>query len=912
MSKSPERGRPRRLPEVLAPAGDETALAAALQAGADAVYFGLAEGFNARARAGNFSFATLDATVARIHRAGAKAYLTLNTLVFETELAFVEELVRRAAATGVDALIVQDPAVARIAQALCPALEVHASTQLTITSPESAEFARSLGVTRVVVPRELSVAEIRAFAAGTTLELEVFIHGALCVAWSGQCLTSATWSGRSANRGECAQSCRLPYDIVLDGETRELGDVKYLLSPKDLAGVRAVEELVDIGVHGLKIEGRQKNAQYVLTATETYRHWVDALGGATDAEARERARRDIARASLSYTRGFSDGFLGGSDHQTLVEGRFPKHRGVYLGRVARVVGDTVLVERDPAGRPWTGALAADETRGAPAGEPSAALTGFGGAANASEGPRASAIEPRAGMGIVFDAGEPEDQAEPGGPIFHVDAKANGWSLGFGTPGPDLARVRPGQRAWLSGDPSITREAERAVRAPEPEGRVPVELVVRGALGEPLVVDARARHAGASVRSNSVLTAATGRGLDAPLLEEKLASFGGTPFRASAFDVAGLAAGLHLPVSELKALRRALVDALLPQVERGPVRTVASESVLGRLRERTPETSREGVDAGSASTTGGNAAVARARVETTSASAKESLSAAAQARLVALCRDDAQLEAAIECGLAEVELDWMEMVGLAKAVERARSAGLAVVLATVRVQKPGEEGYDRRLAALAPDGVLVRNWGAMVAFQKGVAGVRPPVLHGDFSLNVTNSITAKELLERGLDTLTPSHDLDREQLAALLSATEPARWTFVLQHRIPTFHTEHCVYAHLLSHGRDFRTCGRPCEKHRVALRDEKGREHPVIVDVGCRNTVFNAEVQSSAELALEALERGVRRFRVEFVRETRGEAAAILGAHRELLAGRLTPRAALERAHALGRVGVSERMSTLR
>ncbi len=170
-----------RLPEVLAPAGDDEALVAALWAGADSVYFGLSEGFNARARAGNFTAERLPDTVARIHRAGARAYLALNTLVFEPELEPVERIVRLAASAGVDALIVQDPAVARIARAVCPELEVHASTQMTISSAEGAEFARSLGATRVVVPRELSVEEIALLAKGTDLELEVFIHGALCV-----------------------------------------------------------------------------------------------------------------------------------------------------------------------------------------------------------------------------------------------------------------------------------------------------------------------------------------------------------------------------------------------------------------------------------------------------------------------------------------------------------------------------------------------------------------------------------------------------------------------------------------------------------------------------------------------------------------------------------------------------------
>jgi putative protease len=256
-------------------------------------------------------------------------------------------------------------------------------------------------------------------------------------------------------------------------------------------------------------------------------------------------------------------------------------------------------------------------------------------------------------------------------------------------------------------------------------------------------------------------------------------------------------------------------------------------------------------------------------------------------LVPLCRTDAQLEAALAVGLAEIELDWMELVGLGRAVARARAAGVRVTLATVRVQKPGEEGYDGRLAALAPDAVLVRHWGALVYFQGLGSGAERPLLHGDFSLNVTNSITAGELFARGLDTLTPSYDCDRDQLLALLDRVPAERFTIVLHHRIPTFHTEHCVYAHLLSGGRDFRTCGRPCERHEIGLRDRTGRVHPVIVDVGCRNTVFNDDAQSAAELVPALVER-------------------VLTAYRDLLAGRARPDAVLARAGARAHLGVAD------
>lgn len=289
---------PHRRPEILAPAGDIDSLQAALASGADAVYFGLDEGFNARARAQNFSLERLPETLALVHRAGARAYLTLNTLVFEPELPLLQHVLREIARAGVDALIIQDPAVALLARALCPQLELHASTQMTVSSAEGTRFARGLGITRVVLPRELSVAEIRRLAGQTDLELEVFIHGALCMSWSGQCLTSEAWGGRSANRGQCAQSCRLPYDLVVDRQVRDLGEVRYLLSPKDLAGVRAVPELVELGVHSLKIEGRQKGPQYVATAVQGYRRWVEGVAAGRGDE--RQLARDLADMSLSY------------------------------------------------------------------------------------------------------------------------------------------------------------------------------------------------------------------------------------------------------------------------------------------------------------------------------------------------------------------------------------------------------------------------------------------------------------------------------------------------------------------------------------------------------------------------------------------------------------------------------------
>lgn len=872
----------RRGPELLAPAGDVDALHAALQSGADAVYFGLQEGFNARARAGNFALETLPATVESIHAAGARAYLALNTLIFEPELAYVERVVRAAAAAGVDALLVQDPAVALAARRLAPGLEIHASTQMTISSPEAAVFARDLGATRVVLPRELSVREIGTFVEGAPIETEVFVHGALCVAWSGQCLTSEAWGGRSANRGQCAQSCRLPYDLILDGERRDLGDVRYLLSPKDMAGVAAIPELVRLGVHGLKVEGRQKGAAYVATAVSTYRRWLDAVleGRSGTPAARLALETDLAATSLAYTRGFGDGFLAGDDHQTLVEGRFPKHRGIFLGRVQRIAAHAVHVEPDPEGRPWTGALAGGDRSQGPQGSTTVSLPVAGSTAARGRA-RLSNVDIRPGMGVVFDSGHPEDPHEPGGPVFHAERHGDRWVLGFGTPGPALHRVRPGDRVWVTSDPDVGRATDRLVRAQLPRQPRRVDLEVRGAVGRPLWLRARTAGGDAVVETTTEATPATGAGLDEAVLRGKLGALGGSGFELGRLDTHGLTPGLHVPVSELKRARRALVERL-DATSWAPAATVAKSTEL-------PERPHFALPA---------LALPDARPQ-----------------LVPLCRNPEQLEAAIAVGIQEVELDWMEMLGLGAAVARARAAGLRVTLATLRVQKPGEEAFDGRLARLEPEGVLVRHWGGMVAFARRRADHPERSarlrIHGDFSLNVTNSITAHHLFGWGLDTLTASHDLDDAQLFALLDQVPAERVEVVVHHRIPTFHTEHCVYAHLLSNGRDDRTCGRPCEAHEIGLQDASGRVHPVIVDAGCRNTVFNSEVQSAARLVPRLLQAGVRRLRVEFVREDRGEAATVLAQYAALIAGRTTAERLLVEVGAVPQQGVSRRSMEL-
>lgn len=830
-----------RIPEILAPAGDDDCLKAALNAGADAVYFGLAEGFNARARAANFTLDRLPATVEAIHRHGARAYVTVNTLVFDSELSAVERILRRLATSGVDAILVQDPAVALLAREVGVPFEIHASTQMTLSSAEGMALARDLGLSRVVLPRELSLSEIAILSASTDIELEVFVHGALCVSWSGQCLTSEAWGGRSANRGQCAQSCRLPYDLVVDGVTRELGDIAHLLSPQDLSAWRVLPRLIELGIASLKIEGRQKGAAYVTTAVEAYRAARDRIVERSLLRSpRPLLDRDAVEAmAVSFSRGFSTGFFEGVNHQGLVTGVSPTHRGILVGRVDAMTHREVILTSD------------------------------------QEWPTV-----RPGDGVVFE-GNRAAGAEEGGPVFAVTPRDDGrLALRFGQPGPDLSRVHIGQRLWKTSDAVLNRRIERHIHEDGALGRQPIEFVVTGRFAEPLRVIARSGELSHAESSESSLATASGAGLGESVLKGKLGRLGGTVWRLAQLDCSALDPCLHLPVSELNELRRRLIAELDRQF-----------SARSDRRRATPLADAGAVERLLAATGAGRPAV---------------LPIAAP-RVVPLCRTPAQLEAVIAEGFPEVELDWMELVGLERAVSRARSAGLRVIIATLRVQKPGEEGYDQRLARLEPDGLLVRHWGALEYFRRSetTSGAGRPTLHGDFSLNVSNAATAGFLLDRGLADLTPAHDLDVTQLGNLMERVDPTRVTIVLHHHMPTFHTEHCVYAHLLSDGKDFRDCGRPCEEHAVALRDRTGDEHPVVVDVGCRNTVFNARAQTAAAHASELVARGVVRFRVEFVRESQAETQAVLSAYRGLLAGTERADAVVRRVGALERFGVT-------
>ena len=316
-------------PELLAPVGDFDCLKAAVQNGADAIYLG-ASSFNARNSATNFTIDELKYAVEYAKLRGVKVNFTLNILIKENEFKEALELARVAYNIGIDGIIVQDLGLAKAIIKYLPNLPVHASTQMTIYSLEGANKLREIGIKRVVLARELSINEIEHITRESGIETELFIHGALCVSYSGQCLFSSMAGGRSGNRGKCAQPCRLPYKLISNGRNVREG---YLLSPKDLCSLEYLPKLIKAGVNSFKIEGRLKNPEYVATTTRIYRKYIDMVLDNQNYIIDEKDKLDLMQV---FNRGgFSSGYLNSKPNNNLVYEQKSNNMGLYLGEIIK-------------------------------------------------------------------------------------------------------------------------------------------------------------------------------------------------------------------------------------------------------------------------------------------------------------------------------------------------------------------------------------------------------------------------------------------------------------------------------------------------------------------------------------------------------------------------------------------------
>jgi putative protease len=685
---------------------------------------------------------------------------------------------------------------------------------MTLTSPEGVAFARRQGISLAVLARELSLRELAKFPTSTDpsgLPLEVFVHGALCVAYSGQCLTSEVLGRRSANRGECAQACRLPYGLEVDGQPKDLGDRAFLLSPQDLAAIDEIPELIKLGLKSFKIEGRLKSPDYITAVTSVYRKAIDRALANHPAPA---SKEDIYRLEMTFSRGLSSGWFHGVDHQQLVHARFGKKRGPLAGRIARTGTDWIELEE-----------------------------------------MLTPLHP--GDGVVIDRGT-DTEKEPGGFLFGV--KGNRILFRHGSLPANTARA--GDRVWKTKDPQL----EKQLKAERSKGAtiqtIPLHLKISGQPEKPLYLHATALDQEALLTSTIPLTPARNRPLTSESIQEQFGRLGGTPFHLGDLTV-DLPQPVILPVSELNRLRRDLVTRLTPAVDSSPSPTIpipSQEKALPNLL----------------------APITAKQTFRHSANCRNN---AAEAKISVLCRDPAQAEALLPENPDHLYLDFEDLRRFAPTVETIRQKSkIPVYLVTPRIQKAGETGFFRLIEIAKPDGVLIRNLGALDYFRSA----KLPMI-GDFSLNVANALSADLFISEGLERLTPSYDLDITQLLELLRLAAPSWFELTLHQHIPMFHMEHCVFAAFLSQGKDHLTCGRPCDHHRIAVRDRVGESHPIRADVGCRNTVFNSRPQSGASHLPQLLATGLRHFRLELLDESPEEAVRLLHSYREALAGHTDP-----------------------
>ena len=487
--------------ELLAPAGSFDALKAAVEAGADAVYLA-GEKFGARAYAENFAGEQLLKAVEFAHLRGVAVHVTVNTIIADEELDKFATYIKFLRRANVDALLVQDLGAASIIKNIAPEIPLHASTQMTIHNLEGVKVLAELGFSRAVLSRELTLDEIKKICSESPIETEIFIHGALCVCWSGQCLMSSLIGGRSGNRGRCAQPCRLPYELVdASGKNLLSGAGKYLLSPKDLNTLELLPKLIETGVTSLKIEGRMKRPEYVATVVKVYRDALDKNFSTLE---------DKRKLAQIFNRDFTTAYPEKNPGKNLISDMKPNNRGVLIGRVAEIGRDKITLK----------------------------LSGKISAGDQVE------IWIKVGGRVTFTVEDFELRGDLC-TIKNVNTKG----------------VRVHDRAFKIFDAGLTAEARKYFTG-APVRKISITAEVKAKLGEPLnltMTDADGNSA--TAQTKIIAEPAVNRPLTLETLKNQIGRLGNSIFALEKISADFLDDNLMIPISELNDVRRRVVEQL---------------------------------------------------------------------------------------------------------------------------------------------------------------------------------------------------------------------------------------------------------------------------------------------------------------------------------------------------------------
>lgn len=836
--------KPAYKPELLLPVGNYEMALAAIHNGADAIYLGF-PGFNARGRTKDFSLSDLTEIIELCHLYSVKVNVALNILIFENELTQLIPQLVEVLALKPDALIIQDLGLLRMIRFLAPEQVIHASTQMTVTNHEAMNLLTDLNIQRFVLGRENSLEDIKKIRASSSNEVEVFVHGALCVAYSGQCLTSESLGGRSANRGQCAQSCRLSYEMTVDGVKKNLVDKDYLVSPKDLCGIEDVPALMNLGVKSFKVEGRLKSFDYVATVAKNYRSVMDSVLEQKSLPSGffEKSKQNM---ETTYSRGTFSGWLHGVDHQQLVNGKFSAHRGYEFAKVDRVLAKSILLQlKIPVElKPGHGLLFSSETR------------------TLSQGPKPK---------------------ETGAQIYEVRAHgSDGYEVFFSKDfyiNPDLE----GATVYLNHDPELKKSTELSMVDRQHQKRIPLSLQVELQLGAPLIATYSDGVNTIELKSEELISLAQKKPLSDEALIEELSALGGSIYKLSSYEVKrhSQSEALFLPNKEIKLLRQKATEKL---------NLLRSKKTVDGFELQL----KSELDA-------------QIWIESSVQKSKKT----SAMLLNVLLRDAEQVLDFVQtfkdfskAHLGTVILDFEFGRDYSKSVEILKNHQFHTTLATTRILKPQEYNTLKALVRCAPNQIMVRNLGALQFLNADQDW--NGTLIGDFSLNVTNHLSADYLLSKNLSSICLSYDLNLDQIQDLLKNIDSTKAEITVHQYMPSFHMEHCVFAAFLSTGSSYKDCGKPCEKHRVELKDQFGHHHQIKPDQECRNTMYNAVAQSAAGNLETWQDAGLGYIRYEALYERGEELTSKIKGYLQLLAKERTAKEVISSLRLIEKYGLGD------
>lgn len=806
--------------ELLAPAGSFEAFKAAVENGADAVYLG-GKSFNARASAANFDIESLRAVVRYAHDRQVKIYVTVNILVADREFPELIDYLYELYSIGVDAIILQDMGASELIRTVLPELERHASTQMTVNSSWGVRHLEKTGFQRVVLARETSAAEMRTIAEHTPLELEVFIHGALCICYSGQCLMSSFIGGRSGNRGTCAQPCRMTYQLV-NKEKRDMlagANVgEHLLSPRDLNLVEQLGELWETGVASLKIEGRMKRPEYVATVVRIYRQALDRLyanEGTQNTKLKGQLISDAERQELTqiFNRDFTQAYFEEQPGAELMSYSRPNNRGIRLGRVVKSEKGRLLMKLEVSLTPadgleiWTG---------------------------------------RGREGLTVERlwnlqGNPVPEGKAG---ETVQVEFNGLA-------------RPGDRIFKTHDAVLMEKARLSFQEGKEQRKRPLMMLLTGRTGEKLKLVVRDGEREVTVYSANEAEEAAKRPLTADYVLQQLGRLGTTPFWLDGLDL-DLKGEIMIPVRDLNDMRRRAVEELLIEAERSQVSRSAYQKRVqvwqAELNEFRQNLSRAKVWDSKLTVAVSDLACLRA-------------AAPAGAHRILLGGELWRSRRSFSGEDIRTGLDLCQKKGIEGVWRLPRIFNEAQSEKLLRELEQAARWDERPV-------VMVGNLGTLEL----VRSLDPDwPLEIDYTLNVFNEASLAYYLGLGAGMVTISPELNEDQIRTL------AKWPgaeMLVFGDMEMMVSEYCPVGATLG-GKKGERCSRPCVEAPYFLQDRLRYNFPIETDKECRMHLFNVKLLNLYEELDSIAGMGIRSIRLQLLRETPEQVGKIVSVFAE-------------------------------